>query len=164
MKKKVLPTQKELHKQFSYDEKAGLLIRKIASPSNQRFVGKPIGTVTKNGRRLAKVNGEQYLTARLVYMYHTGIDPCENDIDHKDEDKSNDRIENLRLGTHRQNMFNRGKNANNTSGHKNVFWYPAYNKWLVRVAGKHIGYFVEKADAILASIEAGREFGGEFAK
>ena len=164
MKKNNLPSRKELHKQFKYDAETGLLIR-ISHPSkgHQYLVGKPAGTVSK-GRRQLRFEGKIYLHARLVYMYHTGEDPGELDIDHKDEDKLNDRIENLRLGTHSQNMFNRGANANNTSGNKNVFWYPRNSKWLVRVAGKHIGYFVDKADAILASIEAGREFGGEFAK
>ncbi len=164
MKKNKLPSREELHKQFKYDEQTGLLIR-ISHPSkrHQYLVGEPVGTVSR-GRRQARVNGKIYLHARLVYMYHTGEDPGELDIDHKDEDKLNDHIWNLRKGTHSENMFNRGANSNNTSGHKNVFWYPKYSKWLVKVAGIHIGYFVDKADAIVASIEAGREFGGVFAK
>ena len=97
-------------------------------------------------------------------MFHYGIDADADDIDHRDRDKSNDRIENLRVGSHQENMFNKELNSNNTSGHRCVYWYKRDRKWLVKVAGKHIGYYTELNDAIEASRTALRDAGGNFYK
>jgi hypothetical protein len=48
----------------------------------------------------------------------------ENEIDHKNRIKHDNRIENLRMATHQQNGFNRSINKNNTTGYQRV----TYNK------------------------------------
>jgi len=45
---------------------------------------------------------------------------CPEYLDHIDEDKSNNRVENLRPSTSSQNKCNIGVRANNTSGVKDV--------------------------------------------
>lgn len=48
----------------------------------------------------------------------------DGEVDHKDTDKLNNRIDNLRIATRSQNGANRHPQSNNTSGYKNV----RYNK------------------------------------
>ena len=102
---------------------------------------------------------------RMVFLYHKGYLP--KIIDHIDNDRSNNRIENLREATQQQNCLNRVAHKNNRSGYKNVHWHSAMNKWsvLVNVGGsrKTIGYFDDVELAGLVAEEARAKFHGEFA-
>ena len=61
-----------------------------------------------------------YLVARLIYKWHTGVEP--NVIDHIDGDSTNNRIENLSNGSSSDNNKNKRKaQSNNKLGHKNIF-------------------------------------------
>jgi hypothetical protein len=103
---------------------------------------------------------------RMVFLYHKGYLP--KIIDHIDNDRSNNRIENLREATQQQNCLNRVAHKNNRSGYKNVHWHSAMNKWsvLVNVGGsrKTIGYFDDVELAGLVAEEARAKFHGEFAR
>ncbi len=58
---------------------------------------------------------------RLVYEAHNGIIPIGYFIDHKNNDRTNNNIENLRLATHSENSWNRKAQKNNLStGYKNI--------------------------------------------
>lgn len=54
------------------------------------------------------------------------------------------------------------KYSNNTSGQKGVYWHKATKKWLsqIKIKGKtiHIGYYVDKQDAIDARLEAEEKY------
>jgi hypothetical protein len=68
-----------------------------------------------------KIEGKWYLCHRIIYKaFHQEWDlqsPLE--IDHINRVKKDNRIENLRLVTHQQNLFN--KNAKGYTRHKNGF-------------------------------------------
>ena len=57
---------------------------------------------------------------RLIYEAHFGTIPEKMLIDHIDMDKQNNNIENLRLATLSQNMWNSKTKKNNLSGYKNI--------------------------------------------
>ena len=103
---------------------------------------------------------------RMVFLYHKGYLP--KIIDHIDNDRTNNRIENLREVTQQQNCLNRVAHKNNRSGYKNVYWHSAMNKWSVLVnvngARKTIGYFDDVELAGLVAQEARAKFHGEFAR
>ena len=95
--------------------------------------------------------------------------PLERDecVDHRDGDGLNNCHENLRLASHTENMRNRRKHDNNTSGRKGVYWYKRDLKWMakIKVNGRPIrlGCFVDIEDAAAAYREAATKYHGEFA-
>ena len=85
-------------------------------------------------------------------------------VDHIDNNKSNNNINNLRWATNSQNRQNTTIGKNNRSGTKGVRWIEKTQKWRARIMvnGKetHLGYFVNKDDAInIRAQKAQNEFG-----
>lgn len=110
-------TQEKLQALFSY--KDGVLYWKYnpaRSPQwNGRFESNPAGCIRPDGRRVIRIEGVLHLASRLIFLYHKGYLPSE--VDHKDTDQTNDRIENLRpanramnnANTNASGYFRRGK-------------------------------------------------------
>ena len=53
--------------------------------------------------------------------------------DHKNRDRIDNRRDNLQPVTQGQNLCNRGKQKNNTSGYKGVTWHKKAEKWLAQI-------------------------------
>ncbi len=84
------------------------------------------------------------------------------EVDHRDGDGLNNVKANLRAATHAENMGNRRRNANNTSGFKGVS--AKKGRWLARLAGKDIGLFDSPEEASEAYKKAAEKKYGEFAR
>lgn len=89
-------------------------------------------------------------------------------IDHKNGNKLDNRVENLRVATTGQNNRNVIKRGNNTSGYKGVHWDKKSQKWIsrIRIGGGQrltLGKFSNKEDAAKAYNEAALKYHGEFA-
>ena len=88
-------------------------------------------------------------------------------IDHINGDTLDNRMCNLRICTHAENMRNRGKNKNSTSGYKGVHFYKAYQKWQSNIMHERkrvcLGYFDTAEEAAKAYNEAASKLHGEFA-
>lgn len=77
----------------------------------------------KNGYRRIRLCSRDYFAHRLVWMHVTGEWPkC--DVDHKDRDKLNNRIENLREVTPLENMANQSFSKANKTGYRGVYQRP----------------------------------------
>lgn len=85
---------------------------------DNRFAGKQAGVVC-NGYINITIDYIVIRAHRLAYFMVNGKWPQEN-IDHINNDKLDNRIENLRLATTAQNMQNVGKYSTNTTGYKGV--------------------------------------------
>lgn len=89
-----------------------------------RVNGRAVGNTDKDGYTTIAFNvrgkTKTYKAHRLVWLWHFGEWPP-NQLDHINRMKSDNRIENLRLATAEQNMANRPKMRNNTTGYKGVF-------------------------------------------
>jgi hypothetical protein len=87
--------------------------------------------------------------------------------DHINNDKLDNRRCNLRVCTDAQNMRNRGKQANNTSGYKGVFWSIPAGRWRAQIRlnrkSIHLGLFYSKEEAYEKYKKAEKEYFGEFA-
>ena len=91
-------------------------------------------------------------------------DPSDQFVDHRDNNGLNNRRENLRAATAKQNCHNQQLRVNNTSGFKGVS--QSGSKWRVHlgVNGKkvHLGYFLTIEEAHHAYVTAAKELHGEF--
>lgn len=89
-------------------------------------------------------------------------------IDHVNGNGLDNRKENLRAATRSQNGCNRGKNLNNTSGFKGVFWHKSTGKWYaaVRLNRKlhHLGLFETREEANEVACSFRSQAHGAFAR
>lgn len=119
-------TQEQVKELFDYDEENGWLIRK--KDERGRVVNRPCGVKpARNGYGQVNIDGKVYLTHRVVWLWHKGEWP-EHEIDHIDQNKMNNRIENLRAATRSENQHNRSTNSNNSSGYPGVSFDKNTNK------------------------------------
>ena len=104
-----------------------------------------------------------------IYMHRLimGVDGAVK-VDHINHCTLDNRRSELRVATHSQNMFNRGKTIKNTSGYKGVTWDAANHKWVAEIWANnkktHLGRFITKEAAYSAYCEAALRLHGEFAR
>lgn len=88
-------------------------------------------------------------------------------VDHRDQDKLNNRKSNFRFCIQRENLWNSGKRKTNTSGFKGVSWVKESCKWVAGIGVNyktiHLGCFKKKKDAARAYNEAAIKYHGNFA-
>lgn len=161
-------TQQRLRELLDYDVSNGAFTWRT---SNKRRIkaGQTAGSYNKvTGYLSINCDNMSFLVHRLVWIYMYGDIPVGMYIDHVDNDKLNNRIENLRLCTKLQNKQNSSVSEKSKSGIKGVYWIEKLGKYLVCVGlnGKMIkvGYYTNKEDAITASNNARLLHHGEFAK
>ncbi|MGQ5792122.1 HNH endonuclease signature motif containing protein [Serratia sp. IR-2025] len=125
---------------------------------NTRFSGKAAGVVNAGGYVKVCLNFKTYAAHRLIWIMHFGDIPSGCEIDHINHVKTDNRIENLRLSSRKENAANLPLRKDNTSGHCGVTWYPGKRRYQARIKvdGKdiHLGYFVDIESAIAARKEA----------
>jgi len=135
---------------------------------NTKFAGRLTG-LNDNGKGYlqTRLNGKLYLIHRIIYEMANGPIEPSLQIDHRDGQKSNNALSNLRTATQFQNMANVGKYRNNTSGHKGVSWSKQKRKWVAMirycVKQKNLGLFANIEDAIAAYAKAATLHHREFA-
>lgn len=120
-----------------------------------------------SGHVVRYVKSGSKLTAILMHREILGA-PDDKEIDHINGKAYDNRRANLRLCTHAENMKNRKRHKNNTSGYKGVWLRKATGKWeaAIRNDGKkvHIGTFANKLEAASAYNRAAIRLHGEFAR
>lgn len=119
--------------------------------------GTEAGTKHKSGYVQIYYKGKSYQRARLVWAMHNGCVPDGFDIDHINAMRHDDRIENLQILSHQDNVLKGGiqtGRSHNTSGFTGVFWNKKLAKWQARIiikgVQKHLGVFdtaIEANDA-----------------
>jgi hypothetical protein len=129
---------------------------------NGRYAGKRAFTSQNhNGYFRGAVFNNTSLAHRVAWALVHGVWP--DRLDHVNGDPSDNRLANLRVVSHRENLKNTARRADNTSGTTGVSWFRATQKWssCVHLSGKkiHLGYFDNKEDAIAARMAANERFG-----
>lgn len=138
---------------LSYDPMTG----HITSTKTRKIAG----SKGANGYMQIKVAGKVYYQHRLAWYLHFGYWP-ENQIDHINGVKTDNRISNLRLATNKQNAQNTGLRRDNTSGVRGVYYEKGRKSpWKARIKidgkFKFLGYFVTKGEAETAYQTAAEE-------
>lgn len=143
------------NKQPIYDSESGIIYDKY---------GKPLSKINKSGYYVTTYKGKQILAHRLAWYLHYGVFPI-GELDHINSNRADNRIVNLREVTRQQNMLNRLKGTNNTSGIKGVSKFR--DKWIVRISinGKYksFGIYEDIELAELVASEVRAKYHDEFA-
>ena len=139
---------------------------------NARFAGKIAGSITKLTWTdcqyvTIRLLGKPYMAHCLAWLHVTG-EWCDRDIDHKDGDGTRNAWSNLRPATKAQNLQNRGKNKNNTSGYKGVWYSKSKRRWCAEITAdglrKRLGWFATPEAAAGAYARAAEQLHGDFAR
>jgi hypothetical protein len=161
-----LPSLEILNHHLSYDSNTGLFFAKTGGRAGWK-VGNEVGTQDRGYIRI-RIDKKYYPAHRIAWAMTHGYYNENQQIDHIDGIRSNNKISNLRLATHGQNCQNIGIPKHNTSGIKGVHWDNANKRWKaqIRINGirKYIGYFSNKEEAHAAYCKAAKELHGDFSK
>ena len=148
-------TQKKLKQTMHYDPLTGEFIW-IVTLCSRAIAGSVAGTLNY-GYIQIMISGKKYLAHRLAWLYVYGYFP-EYEIDHKDRDKSNNKINNLRHATRQCNARNIGLRKDNSSGIKGVCWHKQHDKWRVQIKvnnkHRHLGNFTDFTEAVCHRLAA----------
>lgn len=166
MQMKPSPSQSELQRMFTYDAASGSLKWNHRSEMdrrwNNRHPGNEAGYATdKHGRRKVEINKDAFFVHRLIWKLVHNEEPAE--VDHKDRDPSNNRLNNLRAATGAENRQNRrspqsrlpkGVSPNHTGFQAQI----AVDKRKI-----YLGTYRTVAEAQAAYAAAALKYHGEFA-
>lgn len=179
MTDKIIPSPEELCKLLRYDPETGKLFWRPRTDSffstkgmaprwNALYSGAEAFTsLNSSGYYHGKIFGKLYRAHRVAWAISHGAWP-ENEIDHINGNRIDNRLINLRSATRSENSRNSRIRSDNTSGHKGVRWIKSRCKWeaRVRVSGinRHIGYFASYELACDSYSLAVKEYFGEFGR
>ncbi len=124
-------------------------------------IGNIAGHVAKNGYITIRVDGCMYYAHRLAWLYIYGEWP-ELFIDHRDGNPSNNTINNLRLATQSQNLYNSRMRPRGDGDIKGVCYCNAKKRWISYINGKIIGTFKDFNEAKKSRLMAAIELHGDF--
>lgn len=148
-------------KWFYYDSETGVLFwRKKFFSKN---AGDMAGSIGSRGYVTVRFNKKIYQVHRIVWLMHHGEMPVA-DIDHINQVKSDNRIENLRAASRSENQRNHSLSKRNTSGFKNVIWCRYAWEVVLRINVKKVrfGIYRDIELADLVAREAREKYYGEF--
>lgn len=102
---------------------------------------------------MGKVAGVLVLAHRAAWAVAHGAWP-DAEIDHVNHNRRDNRLENLRAVSRRQNAMNASLRSDNTSGVVGVTWQPSRGKWAAQIGVKGrvvpLGRYAHLEDAVHA--------------
>lgn len=123
------------------------------------------GCIDSQGYWVIRIEGISYYGHRLAWLLYYGKWP-KGKLDHRNGNKKDNRIKNLREATVSQNGGNRKINRNNSCGYKGVIWHKRNKRWLAKIQYKnkviYLGYFKIIEDAASCYDIASQFLFGEF--
>lgn len=147
-------TQARLKELLSYDPLTGNFTN-LKSGKGRKPVGTVVGSPHKDGYVTSMIDGKNYMHHRLAWLYVHGVLP-EADTYHRDGNRANNRLKNLRPAERYQNCQNAATRSDNLSGATGVRQVGRRWRATVSVQGRHyhVGYFGDKAQAKQAYLDA----------
>ena len=137
------------------------------TPGQRARAGSEVECSPSHEYMQVQYKGKRQGIHRIVWEMACGPIPDGYYVDHVNGDRSDNRVDNLRLATKAENNWNASKRKDNTSGLKGVYWKRQIQKWgaCICVFGKqkHLGFFLTAEDAYQTRVEAERFYFGEFA-
>ena len=145
-------TQAKLKEVLHYDPETGDFTW-LKAVGSRAQVGDLAGCSSSHGYTRIIVCGKEYKAHRLAWLYTYGVFP-EEQTDHINGVRNDNRIVNLRAVTNVENHRNRKKRCTNTSGVTGVSWFKPNNSWgaYINAEGERrfLGLFKDLFSAIAA--------------
>lgn len=137
---------------FNYNHKTGILTWKVRA-ANCVKIGEEAGFKHgMEGYRCVCVNRKCYQVHRLCWEIENGDIPEGMEIDHINGVRDDNRIDNLRLVTKKENLKNKGMYKSNSSGFTGVSYDKSQDVWVSKISGKLIGKYKSIVDAVESRI------------
>jgi hypothetical protein len=130
---------------------------------NSRFAGKEAFTAKNSDGYLGgKLMGQSVKAHHVIWALVNGEWPI-GEVDHINGNRSDNRVDNLRLTDKSGNQRNASRRKDNTSGQAGVTFNVKWQRWSARINanGKRLflGWFGNFEDAVAARKEAEAEYG-----
>jgi hypothetical protein len=150
---------------IDYDPNTGELTW-LKSPHHLIKTGDVAGSYEKRGYKVIQVKKRLIKGHRTAWAITHGYFPI-GEIDHIDNNPSNNRIGNLREVNRSKNQMNTKTPKNNTSGVKGVHYCNPKRKWIASISIDKkkicIGHFTSIEEAIKARKQKEKDIHGEYA-
>jgi hypothetical protein len=143
-------TAEHLREVLHYEPTTGVFTWSISRP--KCAVGAVAGRRKPGSYVTIKIDYVAHYAHRLAWLYMTGSWP-DHQVDHENLDKSDNRWENLRAATQKQNSENMARHTRSASGVTGVYWHGRDKRWMARITHHRkkitLGYFktIEEAAA-----------------
>jgi hypothetical protein len=158
-------THARLKEVLHYDPETGIFTW-LQATSDKIKPGDDAGGIGGPGYLYIGLDNISRPVHRWAWFYMTGAWP-QNQVDHINCDKLDNRWSNLREATQAGNNRNRNLRRANTSGRRGVYWHAAAKKWAASIHNNgrtiHLGLFTEIDEAAKARQDAELLYYGEFA-
>ncbi len=149
---------------FNYEPSTGRLIRRVNAGYRARK-GSIAGGMSRHGYRIVRVDGIVFMAHRIVWMHVHGEWPAKT-LDHINGDRSDNRLENLRLADQYENGYNRKVSRRSSTGVLGVYWENTRLKFSASInfRGKtyNLGRYSYLKEAVAARKQAEQRLYGEF--
>ena len=108
--------------------------------------GDKAGYYTPNKYAYIVIDKNSYLIHRLIYLWHHKYLP--DTLDHINNNRQDNRIENLRPATVSQNSQNRSISVRNTTGVKGVYFHKRKGLYVARIRSQQKNLFYRYCETI----------------
>lgn len=151
--------KKTIRKWFNYDYTTGNFTHKFTTLSGD--AGKDATAIHSSGYRTIRIGGKDYLVHRVIFIYMENYLPIQ--VDHINHNRSDNKWNNLREVTNRENHLNESIASNNTSGILGVALHKATNKYrayiMIHKKQIHLGLYNSIEEAKLSREKANTKYG-----
>jgi len=147
---------------FYYKEGELYWLKNVSNKKENSIAGGLVNT----GYRRVMIHNKSYAVHRVIWEILKGPILDGYQIDHINHNRADNRIENLRLATNKQNNQNKSVRKDSETKIKGVYWRQDTKKYRakIKINGKenHLGYFDTSEEASIAYQEASKKLHGEF--
>jgi HNH endonuclease/AP2 domain len=159
-------THTRLLEVLHYDEHSGVFTWRVRTSQRAR-IGEEAGTITNHGYRVLTIDSKRYLAHLVAWFYCHETWPTTL-VDHRDNNKSNNALSNLRLANKHLNAANSRGHKDSKTGVKGVTFDARYGKYraTIGVNGRQhwLGYHETIKQAADAYSDAAQRHYGNFAR
>lgn len=152
-------TFEEANSMFRYEPSSGHVIWKAG-----KFAGHRAGSLHKTvGYRQIRIGKKYAYEHRIIMLLVHGSLPKDIQVDHINHDRTDNRLENLRLVTHTENGRNVKMPSTNTTGVIGTTYVKRANRYVAQIhikgANHYLGCFKTLEEAAAARLEAEKLYG-----